>query len=331
MKSKVNASIMTGLLFLLCLSPAFGMGQQEDDRTSSGTGFFVNSDGYIITNMRVIDDANIIYVILDNREYYPAQLIYMFDEIDLAVLKIDYRNPYHFRIADFNTTNLGDRLSVLGFPLANILGNEIRYTEGNLSAKNVQRNPYCFQHSAPMQQGSGGSPIMNSQFEIIGIATAMLNPSAAQNVNFGIKSECIGEMLNYTEIVSGNGNIRSLNDAQRATVQIYCGYSRADNASITIVNHTGYDIDELYVLPTWIAPLGKDVLAVLDIPGLGKMIGKILQNGNSASVRLPFDLSLTNKYNILLIAGRNSGKYYIKSNVTVTDNSRILFTSSDEY
>jgi S1-C subfamily serine protease len=92
---------------------------------------------------------------------------------DIAILKIDYRNSYYFRIADFNTANLGDKVYVLGFPLSNILGSDIRLTDGIVSAKSgMNSDKTYFQISAPVQPGNSGGPVLNTGFEVIGIAAA---------------------------------------------------------------------------------------------------------------------------------------------------------------
>ena len=301
---------------------------------SSGTGFFITNNGVIVTCAHVIEGVDRITVKINDNEY-PAEVLRVNDDTDLAILKINYNNQYHFRIADFNTLNLGDRLSVLGFPLPDYLTSDIRFTEGSLSARSGLRTVESyFQHSAPTQPGNSGGPILNNRFEVVGVAAAIINESIIQNetgtipqnVNFGIKSGYISPLLQ--NIRPGSGNVRSIAHAERATVQILCYYSRANNTPggrtdnntgpyITIVNNTGYLVFYLYISPTTSDTWGRDRLAA----------NQTLPNGHSVSVRLPHPLNVTNKYDIML--EDLDGDTYSKYNVTVTANGQVVFTFRD--
>jgi S1-C subfamily serine protease len=340
MKKMLN---ITGLFLLICLSSAFGMGEAEQDKymSSSGTGFFINADGDIITNAHVIEGAdNEIYVIINGDEYYPARVIRQNDSTDLAVLRIDYSNPYHFKITDFNTTNLGDRLSVLGYPLSGILTQDIRFTDGSLSSRSgLESRPHYFQHSVPIQPGNSGGPIINNRFEVIGVATASLERiggSIPQNINFGVKSEFISPLLRgslFTQpniinadgtrrrsdgdpIMPGNGNIRSIADAEKATVQVINFYEEV-NTSITITNNTGYTIREVFVSPTSSNSWGANRLETF--PG----ISKPLDNNNSVNIS---SLRSNNRYDIRLVD--RDGDTYTK-NVLIKPNQSIVFVIGD--
>ena len=318
---------LMAVFFLISCVLVFAGGEQDISYTSFGTGFFINAEGVIITNAHVIEGADEIYVII-NGEYLPAQVIRQNDEIDLAVLKINYRNPYHFRIGDFNTTNLGDKLSVLGYPLTDILSQDIRFTEGSLSSRSgLESNPYYFQHSAPTHPGNSGGPIINSRFEIIGVATAGINDSFVknrtgsnpQNINFGVKSEYINSLLSSPirnqNIIAGNGNIRSISNAEQATVQIII-YGEELNTSLTIANNTGYTINEVYVSLTSSDSWGSN--------RLGTFITTLLRNNHSATIS---SLRSNNRYDILLVD--TDGDTYTKWNVLLKPNQNIVFTLDD--
>jgi len=217
----------------------------ETEAVSAGTGFFVTDNGVIVTSAHVIEYVDKITVVINDIEY-PAEVLQRDEENDLAVLKINYNNSYHFKIVNFEPIHPGDRLSALGFPFAlhdDFITSEPRFTEGTLSAKTGLRSMQAsFQHSVPTQPGNSGGPLFNNRNEVVGVvfarADASLNP---QNVNFGIRSDNIFPLLNKSNIRPGNGNIRNNTGAQNAVVLIL-GYLVAanDGPPVTIVNNTGY-------------------------------------------------------------------------------------------
>jgi len=321
---------MTFVLMMVCFSYAFGGGGNQSNSHSdqsysaSGTGFFINADGVIITNAHVIEGADDIYVRTYNNNEYPARVIKQDDINDLAILKIEYRNPNHFRIRNFDTLNLGDKLSILGFPLTGILSQDIRFTEGSLSSRTgLEGDPNYFQHSAPTHPGNSGGPIMNSRYEVIGVATATINAfkvideadTIPQNINFGVKSEFITSMLGSQNIRAGNGNVSSISNAERATVQVVSSWTEVDT-SITITNNTGYEITKVFVSLSSSDSWGSN--------RLGSFFAPKLQNGNSTVVS---SLRSKNRYDIRLedVDGDN----YVKWDVFIQPNQSIEFTFED--
>jgi len=298
---------------------------------SSGTGFFINNNGVIVTCAHVIEGYNRITVKINNTEY-DAEILRVNNETDLAVLKINYNNPNHFKIGNFDALNLGDRLAVLGFPLPDYLTSDIRFTEGSLSARSGLKSAATyFQHSAPTQPGNSGGPILNSRYEVIGVAAAIINDSIVQNetgsipqnINFGIKSNFINPLL--INVRPGSGNIRSISDAERATVQILCYQTRPSFAAktenigppVTIVNNTGYLILYVYISPTSSNRWGSDRLAS----------NQVLPNRQSVTLRLPYMLNDTDRYDIML--EDEDGDSYTKFDVKVKANQQIVFTFND--
>ncbi|MCL2042877.1 MAG: serine protease [Treponema sp.] len=293
----------------------------SQDADSSGTGFFINANGVIVTCAHVIEDMDRVVVLINNQEY-SAEILRMDLEKDIAILSISYRNPFHFRLANFNTANLGDRLSVLGYPLSFILGSDIRYTEGSVSARNgINSDPVFFQHSAPTQPGNSGGPIINGRFEVIGINAAVINDdmikrnagTIPQNINFGIKSEYIPPILG--NIRAGNGNVRNINDAANATVLILGYASQINQTIITAVNRTGYTGFYLYISPTSSDAWGPDRLGE-----------SILSNRQSITLQ-NIPASSNNRYDVRLID--SDGDSYTKWNVLIMPNERVEFTFDD--
>jgi S1-C subfamily serine protease len=332
-REKVPGMEKRFLLMLFSIVFLYPIYSQPEEPSGSGTGFFISDDGLIITCAHVIDDSARIAVKTGAGEY-QAEILKKDTDADLAVLKINYRNAYHFKVANFDTVNLGDKLLVLGFPLSSILGADIRLTDGIVSSKGgIVTIPTYFQHSAPIQPGNSGGPIINFNFSIIGVAAASLDDrimlesfgSLPQNVNFGVKSDYIRQITQNMRL--GNGNVKSLNDAENATVQVLCyespvniteNNSPNDKPSVKILNNTGYAVYYIYISSTaadedeW----EEDILG-----------DDVLLDGGSVSVRLAYPLNTANRYDIKLEDGQ--GDTYTKRGVLITPGKTIEFTFDD--
>ncbi|MDR2543552.1 MAG: serine protease [Treponema sp.] len=309
--------LLSFVCFVVFLIAAFG--QTAD---SSGTGFFITNNGVIVTCAHVIEGANRIVVKVNNKEY-PAEVIRRDDDNDLAILRINFNNPFHFKLVDFNTTNLGDRLSILGFPLPDIITSDIRFTEGSLSARSGLKSMAAyFQHSAPTHPGNSGGPLFNNRFEVIGVVAAVIDDSFVrsetglnpQNINFGVKSDFIFPLLG--NIRPGNGNVRSVSDAEQATVQILCYFQRTAAVSgVRVTNNTGYTGYYLYIRPAGTSRWGSDLFG-----------RDILRTGRSFNISsLP--VSNNNLYDIRFVDLDDDT--YTKLNVTIRPNQNIIFTFDD--
>ncbi len=183
--------------------------QQRGDEVivHAGTGFILNSNGYLLTNYHVVKGAKNIKVKTTNGEEINAVLIMKDASNDIAVLKIKGKllNPISNMIfGDSSKMKEGDKVFTIGYPLSNILGQQPRYTEGVInSLYGIQDDPRLFQISVPIQPGNSGGPLFNEQGEIIGIAVASLDAknvleitgALPQNINFAIKSAYIKNLL----------------------------------------------------------------------------------------------------------------------------------------
>lgn len=170
-------------------------------QTSSGTGFFLSKDGYIITNYHVIENAKTIEVTSVNgnsQKNFKAQVEIKDAQNDLAILKITDPNfkgiatiPYTFK---FNTSNIGEDCFVLGYPLISSMGKEIKLTTGVISSKTgYEGNVAEYQISAPVQPGNSGGPLFDKSGHVIGIVHA--KHKLAENAGYAIKASYIRNLV----------------------------------------------------------------------------------------------------------------------------------------
>ena len=162
----------------------------------SGTGFFVSSSGLIVTNHHVIEGATEILVTVPTGEQIKAQVISKSASTDLAVLKIDYETDNYLNFASPGAADIGDDVFTLGFPISDILGKEVKYSEGVInSLSGIQGDATFFQISVPIQPGNSGGPLVNQAGDVVGIVTATAaveefykaTGSLPQNVNWAVK------------------------------------------------------------------------------------------------------------------------------------------------
>lgn len=178
----------------------------------SGTGFFIDASGYIVTNYHVIKGATEIEIdqtINGQKSYYKVIVVSSDPQNDMALLKITDKNfkpleslPYNFK-ADIS--DVGSSVFALGYPVPNVLGAEIKFTDGKISSKTgFNGSPEEYQISVPIQPGNSGGPLFDNDGNIIGITNASVR--AGQNVNYAIKS---GYLKNFLEAVTDKLNLPS--------------------------------------------------------------------------------------------------------------------------
>lgn len=190
------------------------MPDQGDDggsvQESLGSGFIVDSKGYIITNDHVIEKADKIYVKLstdpDTQDLgRPARVIGVDKATDLAVIKIDTNSPLPVvKLGNSDEAQVGDWVEAIGSPFA--LAQTV--TAGIISAKNRtldQGAPGQFQHfiqtDAAINPGNSGGPLLDMNGNVIGVNTAIYTQSAGyQGIGFAMPSNTVASV--YNDLVS---------------------------------------------------------------------------------------------------------------------------------
>ncbi|TAX38982.1 trypsin-like peptidase domain-containing protein [Rhizobium leguminosarum] len=180
------------VIIAAALSMPIGSQSFADELTSSGTGFAVTADGWILTNAHVVQDCGRIEVKGKGDAADPR-----IDEInDLAVVKItasESLKPLAFRKSP---TRLGEDIVAVGYPLATLLADSVKITTGNVNAlAGIRNDTRYIQISTPIQPGNSGGPVLDRNGYLLGITSATLSKKTAdeigitaQNVNFAIRA-----------------------------------------------------------------------------------------------------------------------------------------------
>ncbi len=162
---------------------------------ASGTAFVVHPDGLLVTALHVVEEAREITVVLLGRQSYPADVVAVSTDYDLAVLRIPLRGYPVLPLA--GSVRQGEEVLVIGYPLANVLGDyEVTVTKGVVSAVRTQLG--LVQIDAAMNPGVSGGPVLNLRGEVIGVAVSGLR--TRQLVNFASPASAVTNLL---ESISG--------------------------------------------------------------------------------------------------------------------------------
>jgi len=158
---------------------------------AAGSGVIIDDEGYIVTNNHVIEDAQSIYVELNDGRTFPAYLVGTDVLTDLAVIKIDAANLPYASWGDSALLSIGDWVIAIG----NALGEGITATEGIVSRLNVSvdiegNTLYgLIQTTAAINPGNSGGPLVNMAGEVIGITSVKMAAVGVEGMGYAISSD----------------------------------------------------------------------------------------------------------------------------------------------
>lgn len=170
---------------------------KDSIHNKSGTGFFVNDEGYMVTNEHVVSGCETIWI--DSKEMTPAVLVGADVEDDIAILKVDQDNVAYAKFSGEVAT--GQDVIAIGYPLGDQLGTQLKVTKGNISAmEGIKGDGRHLQFTAPIQSGNSGGPLVNESGLIAGVNTATLRGEQFQNINFAIKGTLVQSFLGKNRV-----------------------------------------------------------------------------------------------------------------------------------
>ena len=186
--------------FFLFLAP----GGPNRKIQTSGSGVIITSDGYIITNNHVVQDAQTIQVILNDRRTYTAEFIGSDPSADLAVIKISETDLPTLEYGNSDDTKIGQWVLAVGNPFnltstvtAGIISAKARNL--NILGKNMTENPLEFyiQTDAAVNRGNSGGALVDLDGKLIGINSAIAsNTGSYSGYSFAIPSNIVKKITN---------------------------------------------------------------------------------------------------------------------------------------
>jgi len=177
-----------------------------------GSGVIISKDGYIVTNNHVVDEADDIEVVLNDKRTFDAEVVGRDPSTDIALLKVKADNLPFIRFGDSDAIRLGQWVLAVGNPF-NLTST---VTAGIVSAKgrslglldNQYRIESFIQTDAALNQGNSGGALVNIQGELIGITSAIQSPTGAYAGNSfavpaSIVRKVVEDLKQYGEVQRG--------------------------------------------------------------------------------------------------------------------------------
>lgn len=213
----------------------------------SGTGFALDN-GFIATNNHVVENAKSIIVQGIKGSFgakYNATVIATDKFNDLAIIKINDNKFNGFDTIPYGiktpTSDVGEDVFVLGYPLTSTMGEEIKLTTGVISSKTgFQGDVSMYQITAPIQPGNSGGPLFDSDGNIIGIVSA--KHSGAENVGYAIKTSYLLNLVETaipSNIFPKSNTISTLSLSGKVkAVKDYVFYITCTNSEVNTSNNS---------------------------------------------------------------------------------------------
>lgn len=175
---------------------------QVSETASSGSGFLISADGYVVTNYHVVSGATTLKVITWDSKEHTAKLVGGDAGNDLAVLKIEGEDFAYTTLGSSNAMSVGDRVAAIGNPLGELTST---LTVGYISATDRAVNTdgtyiNMLQTDAAINSGNSGGPLFNMRGEVIGITTAKYSGTSTsgatiEGIGFAIPIDDVAGMI----------------------------------------------------------------------------------------------------------------------------------------
>jgi len=176
---------------------------QVSETASSGSGFIISTDGYVVTNYHVTKGANKLTVITYDGMEHTAKLVGYDANNDIAVLKIEATGLSAVKLGSSDDLIVGDQVAAIGNPLGELTNS---LTVGYISAKDRSVTTdgttiNMLQTDAAINSGNSGGPLFNMKGEVIGITTAKYTGTTAsgaviESIGFAIPMDDVAKKIN---------------------------------------------------------------------------------------------------------------------------------------
>ncbi len=177
--------------------------QQEEQNRGVGSGFIIESNGFILTNAHVVEGATTIYVTLTDKREFKAKLIGADKRTDVALVKIEATGLPRLTIGDSSKVRVGEWVLAIGSPF----GLENTVTAGIVSAKSRDTGDYLpfIQTDVAVNPGNSGGPLLNTRGEVVGINSQIFSRSGGyMGISFAIPMD---EAMRVSNQLKASGKV----------------------------------------------------------------------------------------------------------------------------
>lgn len=162
---------------------------------AQGSGFFISSDGYAVTNNHVVERGQTVEIKTDDGKTYKAKVVGTDPRTDIALLKAEGNNFPYVEFAD-EQPRIGDWVLAVGNPFG--LGGTVTAGIVSASGRDIGAGPYddFIQIDAPVNKGNSGGPTFNVNGRVIGVNTAIYSPSGGNvGIAFAIPADTVKQVV----------------------------------------------------------------------------------------------------------------------------------------
>ena len=205
----------------------FGLRDQQPQIAQGfGSGVIISSDGFIITNNHVIEDAQNIKVILNDKREFEAKLIGADPSTDIALLKVDAKDLQYLIYGNSNDLKLGEWVLAVGNPFnltSTVTAGIVSARSRNLGINEDQLSVESFiQTDAVVNSGNSGGALVNQQGNLVGINTAIYSRTGSYTgYSFAVPVSIVGKVVE---------DLKKYGEVQRALLGVNIGDVNAEIA-----------------------------------------------------------------------------------------------------
>ncbi len=212
-------------------------GKLNEDRNtiiaaSSGTGFFVSTNGHMVTNNHVIESCDMVKAHYKGREL-DADVLFQDRANDLAIIKANIKPNKVFAVSNEDVSLLED-IIVAGYPLGKNISASIKTFKGSVTALAGYGDNFSnFQIDASLSSGNSGGPIINQKGNVVGVAVEKLVELGVEGFNFGVKSSTLKTFASSNQFKFQDPSTEELSNNElgqlitEATIYLECWMSVA--------------------------------------------------------------------------------------------------------
>ncbi len=206
----------------------------------TGTGFFVSSNGYVVSNEHVVGACREVATKIKG-EVIKFKIITTDINNDIGLIKTDFNNANYLNINP-SGADIGEDIVAFGYPLSDKLSSSVKLTRGIVSSLSGPGNNYSLiQIDAAIQPGNSGGPVLNYNSQVVGIASAGLRKVKMlveeeyipENVNFAVSASSLTNFLKANDVIidSKENKVASTKELAKvgipSTIQLYCLNTKA--------------------------------------------------------------------------------------------------------
>ena len=173
---------------------------------ASGSGFFITSDGLIVTNAHVVQGESSVTVTTASGRSLQSSSVYADDDRDLAFVKVPATDCPVLRLRT-TPPNVGSDVIAIGSPLSEVLTNTV--TKGVVSGVRQFTHGTWIQTDTAFNHGNSGGPLLNTSGEVVGVNTIKIVAPDVTGINFSLASSEVAGLLNSRLGISVNKQTQS--------------------------------------------------------------------------------------------------------------------------